>query len=217
MKATTWGAWVLLLSVTAATIALVLDHPDKINAVVMVRADRATGSGFAVGPSRVVTNRHVVANRKSVAVMLPTGTIHVATGRWLAQDRDLAVLWVDPPLPQYLDVDCGWPTRGTPIRAYGHPLGVQWVEHRGYVSSDIPVARDRVVALDLAVNRGMSGGPVIGPWGRVVAVIVGTRGQPNEDGEPMVSNITIAAPGSDVCRALKAATQAKREHETEVD
>lgn len=192
--------WFLCVLLAATMVVALMPATDPIHAVALVRADERTGSGFAVDRRRIVTARHVVDEAAQVAVMLPTQSVHRVRSAWLSEQHDLAVLVVDPPLPVTLELDCLWPRRGTDVRIYGHPLGAQWVEHRGIVSSDLPVGGR--LTIDAGINAGFSGGPVMAN-GRVVGMI--ERTLHDRVGETVMrASVALAVSGGAICQALEA-------------
>jgi S1-C subfamily serine protease len=140
----------------------------------------STGSGVIVGPDRILTGAHVVANATFVQVQKQDDPTKV-TARVLAisHDCDLALLQVD---------DRGF-TRGIPparigtlprlreaVQVVGYPIGGEEVSITEGVVSRIEVQRYEhsqrhllAVTVDAAINEGNSGGPVFAR-GRVVGI-----------------------------------------------
>lgn len=198
-----WLLALYLIAAAVAGVAIAMSRPDPMLAVVAIVAERGHGTGFAVGARTVVTNRHVVegpgGNARPVKVVTLLGGEIMVEAVWLDDGADLAVLTVATPLPHALAVRCAWPRRGQAVTALGHPLGAKWVAHEGRIASDLPwESDDRFAVLNLGMERGMSGGPVIDWRGRVVAVSAAyaTAGG---------AAIGLGVPGDMVCEAIERA------------
>jgi putative serine protease PepD len=141
----------------------------------------ATGSGFAIGDRRVVTNHHVVAGAEEVTVRLRGRRVRASV---VGSDpsTDLALLRLRRrqarrlkalPLGDSEDV-----RPGDAAVVIGNPLGLARTLTAGVVSAtdrriDAPDGypiRD-AVQTDAAVNPGNSGGPLLDARGRVIGVI----------------------------------------------
>ena len=146
----------------------------------------ATGSGFAIGDGRIVTNHHVVAGATEVAIRRRGGRVRA---RVLGSDpsTDLALLRPRPdqsrrlePLPLGDSEDV---RPGDPVVVIGNPLGLARTLTAGVVSAtgrriDAPdgFPITNAVQTDAAVNPGNSGGPLLDEHGRVIGVIAQARG-----------------------------------------
>jgi hypothetical protein len=160
------------------------------------------GSGFAVGPNRIVTNAHVVAQAQPgarVAVgVVPSEGNQAYRARVIATDpaRDLALLEVEEgsfqPIPLYL----GPLDDGAPIAALGYPGNVDLATARamddyvrplpptrsiGIFSNVRPINGITTLLHTASIARGHSGGPLLDQCGRVLGVnALITR---NQDGD----------------------------------
>jgi S1-C subfamily serine protease len=167
-------------------------------AAVMVLAEGASGTAFAVHPDGLfVTNEHVAraggpAGRVRVALRAGEPGQKVLTARVVRadKDRDLALLKVDGEkgLPALPLGDSDKLTELTELVGFGFPLGTRLAANQGdlptitvTVSSVTALRRKggalAAIQLDGAISPGHSGGPLLAPDGSVVAVIVsGYRG-----------------------------------------
>jgi putative serine protease PepD len=141
----------------------------------------ATGSGFAIGDRRVVTNHHVVADAEEVTVRLRGRRVRA---RVVGSDpsTDLALLRVRPRQARRVEAlplgDSGDVRPGDAAVVIGNPLGLARTLTAGVVSAtdrriDAPDGfpiRD-AIQTDAAVNPGNSGGPLLDARGRVIGVI----------------------------------------------
>ena len=132
------------------------------------------GSGFAIAPDVLVTNRHVLAGADKLTIDTWDGrTIGVKTAKVGAlQDLGLAV--VDRPLPTVARF--GPAARaGDPITVVGYPLGGALTFSSGVVVDRVDGAAfgvdGDVLRLTARVEHGNSGGPVLDAKGRVVGVV----------------------------------------------
>jgi S1-C subfamily serine protease len=136
------------------------------------RNEKSSGSGFHVGDGRIMTNAHVVANSRYLALLRdgesePTP----AFVEFIAHDCDLAV--IKPVDASYLQnvavLPFGdLPKVQTPVATVGYARGgeqvsvtegvVSRIEYRRYVHSGFH--RHLLLQVDSAINPGNSGGPV---------------------------------------------------------
>jgi putative serine protease PepD len=146
----------------------------------------ATGSGFAIGDGRVVTNQHVVAGAEEVAVRLRGRRVRANV---LGSDAstDLALLRLRPEQARRVEAlplgDSQRVRPGDAAVVIGNPLGLARTITAGVVSAvdrrieapdGFPI-RD-AIQTDAAVNPGNSGGPLLDARGRVIGVISQGRG-----------------------------------------
>jgi putative serine protease PepD len=153
-------------------------------AVVSVRTDTGTGTGFLVDDQgTLVTNDHVVEDAKTVSVKFGTdGRILRGTVRGVDPSSDLAVVHIDPsdapsnakPL-QFAD-STGVQVGDVAI-AIGNPFGLDRTLTEGIVSSLGRTLQapnnyqiDDVIQTDAAINPGNSGGPLLDDGGKVIGV-----------------------------------------------
>lgn len=149
------------------------------------------GSGFAVGPNRIVTNAHVIApaqEGKSVAIgVVPSEGAEATRARIVAVDpaRDLALLEIErgsfAPIPLFV----GPLEDGIPVAALGYPGNVDLATARSAQDYITPLPATRSVGIFSNVRpingimtllhtaniaRGHSGGPLLDQCGRVLGV-----------------------------------------------
>ena len=139
------------------------------------------GSGFVVGPERVVTNAHVVAGMSDPAVQV-TGTGEALAGEVVVLDpvRDLAVLHVPGLAAAALPLGPA-PAGGSDVALAGFPLGGAYTVTPGRVRDvvratgediyGVPGAEREIYSLLATARPGNSGGPVLDPAGAVVGVV----------------------------------------------
>ena len=141
----------------------------------------STGSGFVLdGEGRVVTNAHIVTGVTAIQVTFPDGPTVAATVIGKDEETDLAVLAVPP---EGLDLrplelgDSDGIRHGDRVVAVGNPTGAGATAGTGRVSASgrqVEVPGGFVIAglleTDAVIEPASSGGPLMGPDGRVVGV-----------------------------------------------
>jgi S1-C subfamily serine protease len=141
---------------------------------------RIEGSGFVYARQHVMTNAHVVAGTRTVAVETTKGRL---TARVVAYDprRDLAVLYVPDLTAPVLPFAARPPAPGSDAVVIGYPLDGPYDaeparvrDNRQIKGPDIyekgSVVRE-VTTIRALVRSGNSGGPLVSPAGQVVGVI----------------------------------------------
>jgi 2-alkenal reductase len=141
----------------------------------------ASGTGFVWDAAgHVVTNDHVVANAREVAVRLGSGEVLQAQVVGTAPNYDLAVLRITgarslpPPVAVGTSADL---KVGQAVFAIGNPFGLDQSLTTGVISAlkrRLPARNGREIAnmiqTDAAINPGNSGGPLLDSAGRVIGV-----------------------------------------------
>jgi S1-C subfamily serine protease len=136
-----------------------------------------TGSGFFVGPGRVLTNLHVVegARRVEVRTFEGKGKTYAAGGlRAIDEDGDLAILEVEMPTERVpvAETALALPEEGERIFVIGNPLRLEGSVSDGIVSAvrEVP-SLGRIVQITAPISHGNSGSPVFNMRGQVVGVV----------------------------------------------
>ncbi len=170
------------------------------------------GSGFIIDPSGIaVTNNHVVTGGSLLKVWVggDQGKTYNAKVLGVSECSDLAVIKIDGEDFPYLEWYSGPIDVGMDIYVAGFPLGEpEYSMVKGIISKSAGdgetnwASVEKVLVYDAATNPGNSGGPVITPDGKVVAVHY--RGRPGtgqafgiskEVAEPVVKKLST---GSDL-------------------
>lgn len=143
-------------------------------AVVVVETDEGLGSGFIIKPDGViVTNHHVVANAKEMAVKLPSGEVYKNV-YLLSSDptNDLAFLKIEAvdlptiPLGNSNNVQVG-----DEVLLVGAPKGLDQTASNGLISGIRIDNGVRVLQTSAAASPGSSGGPLLNQSGEAVGVM----------------------------------------------
>jgi S1-C subfamily serine protease len=161
----------------------------KVRGVASSCSRQIEGSGFVIGPEKLMTNAHVVAGTDRLTVQQGSAALP-ATVVLYDPDRDLAVLDV-PGLTRPALAFARTPaTTGQSAAPAGYPLDGPFTITPGRVSSQLAlrgpniystatVVRE-VYTLRSAVRPGNSGGPLLAADGSVLGVVFGAaRDKPN--------------------------------------
>lgn len=136
----------------------------------------ATGTGFALDATTLVTNRHVIENSRSLEVSTYDGRVIDATAVSSTTVADIAIVSVEDSLgggfPIRAQED---PEEGDVITVVGYPSGGRLTTVSGVVlgptSDPLEGSVGRVFATSAQVEPGSSGSPVLNESGEVVGVI----------------------------------------------
>ena len=149
--------------------------PEEVVAsVVSVRCAQSLGSGFFVTPSDILTNAHVLCPEEdSMRVVTSDGLTAEASVVRRDDKLDLALVHVTGLKGAPLDlVDSTSLHIGAALSMVGSPKGLDFTTHKGNLSF---LGRYRLgvayLQVDIAVNPGNSGGPVLNESGQVVGVM----------------------------------------------
>lgn len=165
-------------------------------------ANAGHGTGFAVGPGLILTANHVVGDARHVVVRLP-GSGGFFSARVVYSDPvlDIAALVVESDIAALALADKAPRVRES-VFAVGYPLDPRRTHPQSARGIIAGFVEDGTVQLDMALNPGNSGGPLIGPNERVIGMVV-ARGDPKAG----VQGIGFAVP---VATLAAAAAEAKR-------
>ena len=142
-------------------------------AVVTVLHANGSGSGFFVAPDgHVLTNSHVVGDRRFVKIKLLTGRELV--GEVIRRDaaRDVALIKTEGAGYEALPIGPSDVNIGSEVFAIGSPVSeaLSGTVTRGIVSSYRNIRGQRFIQSDASLAPGNSGGPLIDRTGRVLGV-----------------------------------------------
>jgi len=151
-----------------------------------------SGSGCVVAGERILTNAHVVSDRKFIQVQKAGDvTKYEAEVEFVAHDCDLALLNVKDPefFEGVTPIELGGiPAESDRVTAYGFPAGGSKISITQGVVSRIELKRyshsmesSLAVQIDAALNPGNSGGPVI-QEGRLVGIAFEVRSNSENTG-----------------------------------
>jgi trypsin-like peptidase len=132
------------------------------------------GTGFAVESDLVITAQHVVKGARHVVIRLPgKGGYLPARVVYENEDDDIAVLHVDARLPQIKMRESEYVLRvRQTVFAVGYPLDAsrtQAQSARGIIAGHL---EDASVQLDISLNPGNSGGPLVDDRDMIVGMVI---------------------------------------------
>lgn len=147
-------------------------------AVVHIETPIGVGSGAIVdAKGLVVTNSHVVKEFPKVRITLYDG--RQFEGKIIRNDKNLDIaIVIITASPKDLTAitmsSSDYVQEGQEIFVIGHPFNLRWTVTRGIVSSkrgpDDLLMPNRI-QIDAPISPGSSGGPVLTPDGKVVAIV----------------------------------------------
>jgi S1-C subfamily serine protease len=159
----------------------------------------SAGSGFVLdGDGHVITNAHVVNGATAVNVTFTDGPTVAAHVIGKDEQTDLAVLAVDPTGLNLRPLEFGDSARvrlGDQVVAIGNPTGLQTNAGSGRIAAsgqriESPAGYliDGVFETDAVIEPASSGGPLVGPDGRVVGVTFRLPGDNESSGYAVPAN-----------------------------
>ena len=141
------------------------------------RSGISAGTGFAVGPTQVLTNAHVVEGTVRLTAVLPNG--QRAAARLLRSDSNCDLAILDLGGVSLSPVTFGQETDlrpGQRLLALGFPRVEQLYGEPTLTSGILSAMREdggiRYIQTDTAINPGNSGGPLFTPCGEVLGTVV---------------------------------------------
>lgn len=133
------------------------------------------GSGFAVLPDLLVTNRHVIRGARAIQVNTWDGRSLEADVAAVALASDIGFARVRGRLPEPARIAETEPSPGTDVTVVGYPGGGEMTFADGKIidytdGSEVP-GFGRAMRISASVRQGNSGGPVLNEDGEVVGVV----------------------------------------------
>lgn len=146
-------------------------------AVVRIKNEDTSGSGFWIADDIVLTNNHVVSFQKNIRVISGENEYEPQITQTDTL-RDLAILKIaNPKKHKILEWRSRWPVLAEEVFALGFPEDTKDVNAtKGIVSSLTNDEFDNVkyIQTDAAINPGNSGGPLVDICGRALGITSAT-------------------------------------------
>ena len=134
----------------------------------------ATGSGFALDPHTLVTNRHVLAGADQLELDTWEGRSLNVSSASVGRLVDLGVVSTSATLPG-VGRDGARPRDGEDVAVVGYPLGGPLTITKGTVVDRVDGGKfevpGEVMRMTARVQPGNSGGPVLNAKGQIVGVV----------------------------------------------
>ena len=149
---------------------------DVIPGVVSIGTDITQGSGFIISPEGyIITNAHVLSGGKVVKVLT------YEDKRWIPAQlvgydsiMDIAIIKIPGDNYKYLTFESSSNLQvGEKAIALGNPLGLSFSVSEGIISAlnrQGPNQLPAYIQIDVPLNRGNSGGPLVSKKGKVIGV-----------------------------------------------
>lgn len=187
----------ILLASAVPVFAIGFKAEEIYESVFVVYSGNSLGSGFAVGSNCIVTNAHVIGNKRNVIVKTYDGDEYTAFVIGIDNERDIAVLGVEGKEFPFLKIaDITGTNTGDDIYAIGAPKSMAYTLTKGVISAkERQVGKYSYIQIDAAINEGNSGGPLLNDAGQVLGM--NTLKMSDSEG------IGLAIPISDVCTYLR--------------
>ncbi len=143
----------------------------------------AVGTGFAVAPRVIVTNRHVVEGASALQIQTYDGQDRRVETAGAATFADLAIVRLADDMPATLPLAAANPKQGDPITVVGYPGGGELTTSHGTVlgySADlVGGSPEPMIVNNAPIEHGSSGSPLVDRAGEVVGVAyAGKEGGP---------------------------------------
>jgi S1-C subfamily serine protease len=163
----------------SAGVALKKADPGKAGPAKPTRRTVSTGSGIAITRGGLIlTNEHVVRQCDAYQVVLGSTRTLKAALRASDAAKDLALLTVEESFPLAATVrQDAAPQLGEPVAVIGYPLvhvlSAQPNVSFGHINSTVGVKGNPAqMQIDVPIQRGSSGGPVLDAAGHVIGIVV---------------------------------------------
>jgi hypothetical protein len=176
---------IMILSLSSALFSEEKQYLEKIKKrLMLIKTSSGTGTGFILDNGFIVTAQHVIGNATRV-YSIYNNVEYIISPIYKDAKKDLAILYVseyksgdswiefsDKTFRRYVEMDLKFQKeidRDEDIIAVGHPYGVSEVK-RIFGKYKYVNKKNGLLACDLPVIKGMSGGPVINLKDEVVGI-----------------------------------------------
>ncbi len=149
---------------------------DVIPGVVSVGTDISQGSGFIISSDGyVITNAHVLSGGKLIRVLTYEGQNWIP-GELVGYDETMDIAIIKIPDKNYDSLEFEDSSKlqvGEKAIAIGNPLGLSFSVSEGIISAlkrEGPNNVPAYIQIDVPLNRGNSGGPLVSKRGKVIGI-----------------------------------------------
>jgi len=142
-----------------------------IDSVVIVRTDKAIGSGVFVDSNKIITNEHVVRDASVIQIETYSGEKIWANLIGISSEDDLALLEINGSFDYLKFANSDNVQTGEKVIALGSPKGLQFTVTEGIVSNPKQNVNGKLfVQHSVAINAGNSGGPLVNLKKEIVGI-----------------------------------------------
>ncbi len=162
----------MLLAFPVSALAAGFDAEELYGLVFVIYSGSYYGSGFSIGENCIITNAHVIDDISSVEVKTYSGDILSASVAVFDEELDIAVLYVQDAVLDYLIVAEAEETGvGDDIYTIGAPNNLEYTLTKGIISAvQREIGGQQYYQIDAVIDNGNSGGPLVNEKGEVVGV-----------------------------------------------
>lgn len=148
---------------------------DSINAVVSVLTDVGQGSGAIISSDGyVVTNYHVISGAKKATILTYDGKKYPLKVMGYNKGEDIAILKIvsNETFDYFEFGNSDTIKAGQKVVVLGNPAGLSFTATEGIISSPSrTINGNDYVQIDVPVNPGNSGGPLINSQGEIIGIV----------------------------------------------
>jgi len=145
---------------------------EVLRSTVRLRVEDRVGTGFVISPKGlVITNQHIVEDQTEVLATFDgsSDTYHLRVLYSGSEETDLCLLKIESANRfDYIPMAEEPPNLGDEIITIGNPRGIGLSVSKGVISR---IGDDGDLQLNIQLNPGNSGGPVVNQQGELVGVI----------------------------------------------
>lgn len=160
--------------------------------VVSIAADDRSGKGFIIdGEGKIATNFHLVDAASRIKVTMLSGDVFLGKVVRTDPNRDLALIQIATKTTSYLQLgDSSSVDVGEEVYVPGRQAGASNELTRGIINALRRINGMAMIQMDIPVDSGQSGAPVLSSQGVVVGISTSRTGQPAAENTGFAVSVT---------------------------